>query len=144
MAEQDTIRLLRECDAGVKMGIASLDDVMEHINSEDFRKILLDCKEKHEKLNNEIQELLIKNHDQGKNPNPMAKGMSWMKTNMKIAMDDSDKTIADLITDGCNMGVKSLHKYLNQYKAADEKSKNITKELTNLEEKLAIDIRHYL
>ena len=29
MIEQDTIRLLRECDAGVKMGIASIDDVTE-------------------------------------------------------------------------------------------------------------------
>ena len=56
----------------------------------------------------------------------------------------SDNTIADLITDGCNMGVKSLNKFLNQYKAADEKSKDITKRLINLEEKLAIDIRSYL
>ena len=36
--------------------------------------------------------------------------MSWMKTNMKLAMDTSDAAIADLMTDGCNMGVKSLHK----------------------------------
>ena len=67
-----------------------------------------------------------------------------MKTNVKLIMDESDKTIADLITDGCNMGVKSLNRYLNQYKAADEKSKDITKRLINLEEKLAIDIRSFL
>ena len=82
--------------------------------------------------------------DEGKNPNPMVKGMSWMKTNMKLVMNESDHTIADLITDGCNMGVKSLNKYLNQYKAADEVSKDITKRLINLEEKLAIDIRQFL
>ena len=29
----------------------------------------------------------------------------------------SDKPIAELITDGCNMGVKSLNQYLNQYQA---------------------------
>ena len=74
----------------------------------------------------------------------MAKGMSWVKTNMKLAMNESDNTIADLMTDGCNMGVKSLGRYLNQYKAADEVSKDITKRLINLEEKLAIDIRQYL
>jgi hypothetical protein len=67
-----------------------------------------------------------------------------MKTNMKLTMEDTDATIAELITDGCNMGVKSLHRYLNQYKAADETSKDITKRLTNLEEKLAIDIRTFL
>ena len=74
----------------------------------------------------------------------MAKSMSWIKTNMKLVMNESDETIADLITDGCNMGIKSLNKYLNQYKAADEKTKDIAKRLINLEEKLAIDIRCYL
>lgn len=70
--------------------------------------------------------------------------MSWIKTNVKLVMDESDETIADLITDGCNMGVKSLNKYLNQYKAADEKTKDIAKRLINIEESLAIDIRKYL
>jgi hypothetical protein len=40
--------------------------------------------------------------------------------------------------------VKSLSKFLNQYKAASEKTKDITKKLIKLEEKLAIDIREYL
>ena len=31
MIEQDTIKLLRECDAGVKMGIASIDDVLSRV-----------------------------------------------------------------------------------------------------------------
>ena len=144
MIEHDTIKLLRECDAGVKMGTASIDDVIEYVESDTLRKYLSNCKIEHEKLNVEIQELLDKYEDEGKDPNPMAKGMSWMKTNMKLKMKESDDTIADLITDGCNMGVKSLNKYLNQYKAADEVSKDITKRLINLEEQLAIDIRCFL
>lgn len=63
---------------------------------------------------------------------------------MKLVINESEETIADLMTDGCNMGVKSLNKYLNQYEAADEKTKNITKRLINLEEKLAVDIRCFL
>ena len=144
MIEKDTVKLLRECDAGVKMGIGSIDDVLKHVEQEAFYKRLTDCKDEHEKLQSEIQQLLDKYQDEGKNPNPIAKSMSWMKTNMKLGMEDSDKTIADLMTDGCNMGVKSLNRYLNQYKAADEVSKDIAKRLINLEEKLAIDIRQYL
>lgn len=144
MIESDTIKLLRECDAGIIMGVASFDDVLDYVHDETFRKYLMDCKDEHNKLKEEIQGLLAQYHDDGKEPNPMAKSMSWMKTNVKLLMDESDETIADLMTDGCNMGVKSLNKYLNQYKAADEKTKDITKRLINLEEKLAIDIRRFL
>ena len=144
MIEQDTVKLLRECDAGTKMGISSIEDVLDHVQKQDFKKRLTICKEEHEKLQTEIDKLLEKYHDEGKNPNPIAKGMSWMKTNMKLGMEDSDATVAGLMTDGCNMGVKSLNRYLNQYKAADEVSKDIAKRLINLEQQLAIDIRQYL
>ncbi len=144
MVEQDTIKLLRECDAGIKMGIASIDDVLDYVHNDEFCKDLTDCKNNHHKLKEEIQTLLTQYHDEGKEPNPMAKSMSWMKTNVKLVINESDETIADLITDGCNMGVKSLNKYLNQYEAADEKSKDITKRLIYLEEKLAVDIRQFL
>ena len=144
MVEQDTIKLLRECDAGVKMGIASIDDVLEHVHAPELKELLAKCKSEHEKLEQEIEKLLDGYHDDGKNPNPVAKSMSWMKTNMKLAMSQTDATIAGLMTDGCNMGVKSLNKYLNQYEAADEVSKDITKRLINLEEELTVNIRDFL
>ena len=144
MIEPDTIKLLRECDAGIKMGVSSIEEVLDYVHDEKFKEYLSDCKSKHDKLKEEIETLLEKYNDDGKEPNPMAKSMSWIKTNMKLVMNESDETIADLITDGCNMGIKSLNKYLNQYKAADEKTTDIAKRLINLEEKLAIDIRCYL
>ena len=144
MIEQDTIKLLRECDAGVKMGTSSIEDVLDNVKSKKLEKLLTDCKDEHKKLDNEIQKLLDKYHDNGKEPQVIAKGMSWMKTNMKLAMEESDATISDLMTDGCNMGVKSLNKYLNKYKGADEVSKDIAKRLINLEEKLTVDIREFL
>jgi len=144
MIESDTIKLLRECDAGVKMGVSSIEDVIKYVRSDEMRKYLSECKAEHDKLKIEIDRLLTKYKDEGKNPNPMAKSMSWIKTNVKMGLDDSDETIADLMTDGCNMGVKSLNRYLNEYEAADEVSKDIAKRLINLEERLAIDIRQYL
>ena len=144
MIEADTIKLLRECDAGIQMGVAAIDDVLDYVNNETLWKYLADCKDEHNKLKEEIQILLDKYHDDGKQTNAMVKSMSWVKTNMKLVMNESDATIADLMTDGCNMGVKSLNQYLNQYKAADEKTKDITKRLINLEERLAVDIRCFL
>ncbi len=144
MIEQDTIRLLRECDTGVKMGIDAIEDVLEDVKSDSLKQYLTTCKNEHHTLAQEIETLLENFQDDGKDPNPIAKTMSHMKTGMKMAMEKSDETIADLITDGCNMGVKSLNKYLNEYEAANEKSKDICKRLINLEEKLAVDIRGYL
>ena len=144
MIEQDTVKLLRECDAGIKMGVSAIDDVMEHVSNDKFRDCLANCRTEHENLEKQIQTQLDRFGDDGKDPNPMAKGMSWIKTNAMLAVDEADNTIADLLTDGCNMGVKSLNRYLNQYEAADENSKDITKRLINLEEKLAVDMRRYL
>ncbi len=144
MIEKDTIRLLRECDAGVKMGVSSIDDVLKYVKDEKLKAYLEENKTEHEDLDRDLQELLDKYGDEGKDPNPMAKSMSWIKTNVKLAFNESDKTIAELITDGCNMGVKSLGQYLNEYKAADEKSKDVCKKLMNLEEKLTVQMRDFL
>ena len=144
MIEQDTIKLLRECDAGIKMGVSSIGDVLPYVKSAQLKQYLTICKGAHEDLKIEIQTLLDQYHDEGKDPNPVAKGMSWMKTNMKLGMEQSDATIADLMTDGCDMGVKSLSRYLNQYKAADEYSKDIAKKLIALESQLSEDMRGYL
>ena len=144
MIESDTIKLLRECDAGVKMGISSIHDVLGYIHADGLRHCLSNCMSEHEGLEKEIENLLDSYHDKGKEPNPMAKGMSWVKTNAKLAVDNTDAAVADLMTNGCNMGVKSLNKYLNQYKAADETSKDIAKRLIHLEEQLTVDIRPFL
>ena len=89
-------------------------------------------------------QLLEKYHDEGKEPPAAAKGMSWLKTNWKMSLEDSDRTAAGLITDGCGMGVKSLYRYLNQYQAADETSRSIARRLIRLEEQLTADLRPYL
>ena len=143
-SDGDTVKLLRECDAGVKMGVDSIDDVLDNVENETFHDLLSKSKYEHQKLGVEIGSLLDEHADSGKNPNPVAKSMSWMKTNAKLLADPSDKTIADLMTDGCNMGVKSLSRYINQYKSADEKSKNIAERLVNIELRLTEDIRCYL
>lgn len=144
MVNSDTIRLLKECDAGSKMAVSSIDDVLERVNDSSLKGLLQESKAHHEKLGNEIHSLLNQYGKNEKDPNPMAKGMSRMKTGMKMTMDDSDATVADLITDGCNMGIKSLYRYLNQYKAADDTSKDICNRLVSIEETLRKELRSYL
>lgn len=144
MIEQDTIRLLRECDAGVQMGIESIDDVRDQVRDPKLKELLVNCKKEHEDLCREIEGALDRFGDDGKDPNPIAEGMSKLKTEWKMRMKDSDCTVAELMLDGCNMGVKSLSRYLNQYEAADETAKDIAKRLIALEERLGTQMRSYL
>ena len=144
MATEDTIHLLKECDAGTKMGVVSIDDVLDIVKDETLKKLLTESKDHHSKLGNDIHSLLNEYGSEEKDPNPIAKGMSWFKTNMKITMKNEDSTIADLITDGCDMGIKSLHRYMNQYKNADKKAIDICKRLISIEEDLRDKLRVYL
>ena len=144
MIEHDTIELLKECDAGIQMGIGTLDEVKDHVSDDEFKAQLDDYQREYANLQNEIQGLLHTYNDEGKDPNPIAQGMAWMKTNMTVAFNGSDSKIADIITDGCNTGIKSLNKYLNQYKAADERSKDFTKRLITLQERQVVDMRRFL
>lgn len=144
MIEQDTVKLLRECDAGIKMGVKSIDDVEKYVKSEDMKRMLTKCKSEHERLEGEVAAMLTNYGDDGKEPNPIVSGMSWIKTNVKLGMNHTDKAVADLMTDGCNMGVKSLSSYLNQYTEASEGSKNIAKKLIKIEADLSENMRQYL
>lgn len=144
MIEEDTIKLLKECDSGTKMGIDSIANMLNYVSDDRLRTILKDSADEHEKIGDNLKSLLLSYQDDGKNPSVMAKGMSWIKTNVKLMVDDSDKMVADLTTDGCNMGVKSLSRYLNQYKAADEKSKDLAKKLIKVESDLSISMREFL
>lgn len=142
--ENDTVKLLRECNAGIKMGIDTIEGVLERVESRSFYAILKTCKDEHIKLETETGVLLRELGEDGKEPNPFAKGMSFMKTNVKTAVEPGDKTIADLVTDGCHMGIKSLNRYLNQYAAAEQRVKKIAQKLIQIEENLAEDIAQYL
>ena len=144
MEDRDTIKLLKECDAGSKMAVTSLEDVLEKVENANLKALLSETKEHHEQLGNEIHALLIEYGSKEKEPNVMAKGMSKMKTSMKMGMNDSDETVADLITDGCNMGIKSLYKYMNQYPGANSKVKDLCSRLIGIEDQLRKELRQYL
>lgn len=139
MQTNDTINLLKECDAGTKMAVLSIDEILDQVHNQKLKEMLAEFKDK-----NEIHILLNQQEEEDKEPSPIAKGMAWVKSNIKMMMEESDKTVADIITDGCNMGVKSLSRYLNQYPSADEKSKNICNELIAIEENFVVSIRCYL
>lgn len=141
---ENTVKLLKECDAGTKTAVNSIKEVLDNVESEQLLTLLTDALSEHEDIGNEIAQTLRELGGHGKDPNPMARVMSWMKINFKMLEKGDDKTIAALMVDGCNMGVKQLSTYLNEYEDADDKSKRLAKRLINCEEKMAKQLKNYL
>lgn len=141
---QDTENLLKECDAGTKTAVNSIREVLDNVESEQLLELLTEALSEHEDIGNEISSTLREMGGHGKDPNPMARVMSWMKINFKMLEKGDDKTIAALMLDGCNMGVKQLSAYINEYENADGKSKRLAKRLINAEEKLGKELKNYL
>ena len=144
MVNNDTIELLNECSKGVKMGIRSIEDVLGHTDSEELKNILNRTLKEHQTIETDIDKRLTELSDGGKQPSMMASFMSEAKTGIKLSMSQSDSTIADLLSDGCAMGIKSLHRYINKYKAADLKSRETAIKLSDSEEKLLAALRPFL
>ena len=140
----DTINLLKECNSGIKMGVSSIDRVMPYVKSEKLKKALNACKDEHATLGDESHKLILKYGADTKEPHPVARMMGDMKIRSKMMMNRTDKTVADLMTDGCNMGVKSLSKYLNEYKKADGEVKNLVNRVISVEQSLTEQMRAYL
>ena len=142
--QNDTVSLLKECNSGIKMGVNSIEKVLPYVNDRNLKKNLNACKDEHATLGDETHKMLLKYNASTKDPHPVARVMSSMKTTGKMLVDRTDNTIADVMTDGCNMGVKSLNKYLTRYQKADQRAKNIAQRLIDIEENLTQNLRSYL
>lgn len=143
MTNEDTFSLLKECDAGVKMATDSLDDVRDYAKTPEMRALLNTSRQQHEWIGREVQDMLQKCGGKDKDPHPVARKMASVKTNAKLSVDNSEQNVAELIADGCDMGVKSLKGYLEQYKGAEVPARALCRTLVAVEEQLGTEIRRF-
>ena|SRR5699024_9165913 len=144
MPNSDTIKLLNECNSGIKMGVQSINEVIGNAEDKQLIDILNKYLKEHERLGNKTHEYLNKFHDNGKETSTIATAMSWIKINLKMLQGNQDAQIADLMTDGCNMGIKSIAKYLNKYPSSSSEVKELASNIIKLEENFALDLRKFL
>lgn len=144
MANEDTINLLKECNAGVKMATKSFDEVINRVKNIKMREQLEESRKKHQEIEKKTESRLHDYGEEDKDPNKMATAMAWMKINVKYATEPTDSEIASLMIDGCNMGIQSISRYFNKYPAADEEVKKMVDDIVKLEQKLMDELRFYL
>ena len=141
----DTIALLQECSSGCKMAIESMERIKTQVTDKQIIELINKYYESHIKLESECREILMTAGEPDKAPNLMARASSMMQSAIKMGMNEDDTSeAAKLLTKGCNMGIQSLSSYMNEYKAADEKIKELVGKVIDVEEKLVKEMREYL
>lgn len=141
---KDTIELLKECDAGCKMAIDSMEQISRYVTDDQLKTIIQKYNNDHIKMEEDIHRMLNNHGAEGQEPNPMAKASSWIQSEVKMMIKGDSKQAASLLTDGCNMGVKSLCEYKNSYKAADERSVAMCEKLCDIETRMAKNLQGFL
>jgi len=144
MNQQDTIQLLNQCHAGAQMAVSSLNDVLPSVEDPDLRSRLYASLEDHNRLAGQAVSQLQQLHQPEKTASTMARSMSWLKTNIRLAVSPGDHSVADLVTDGCNMGVKTLRKSCNRFTGAGQAAKDLAADLMAKEAGLVQALEPYL
>ena len=127
--EEHTVDLLRECDSGCAMAAESLEQIRDFVSDQGLWNEITASYEKHQDL-----DLRIK----------MASALSWMSTEMRMMAKGGDKEAASIVTDGCNMGIKTICGYKNQYSGASKAAMELADELTGMEENLRDHMKKFL
>lgn len=141
----DTIALLQECSSDCKMAIESMERIKTQVTDKQMIELINKYYEPHIKLESECREILMTAGEPDKAPNLMARASSMMQSAIKMGMNEDDTSeAAKLLTKGCNMGIQSLSSYMNEYKAADEKSRKIADRLRELETNMVGDLQPLL
>ena len=141
---QDTVELLKECDAGCKMAIDSMEQIGKYVDDKKLKDIIMKYNEAHIQLEDTSHRILNAAGAEGGEPGIWAKTFASLQAKVKLMMKDDVHQAASLLTDGCNMGIKSLHEYKNKYKAADEQSVGLCDQLCDLETKMVNELQPLL
>lgn len=142
--QEDTRRLLQECNSGCKMAINSMQQIQDYVTDEGLAMLIRESTESHEKLEDESTRLLEENGAYEKEPGVMASAMSWLTTEMKMLVKRSDTEVAKIMMDGCNMGIQSIVAKTHLYKNASEESKKLAERLVKEEEDFMKKLKEYL
>ena len=141
---EDSIRLLKEVNSGCKNATDSFGQVMEFVRDEKLKNLIDEYNKKHVKIGDECHQMLNDYGKDEKDPPTVAKAMMWFTTEVKMLMDDDDSHIAKLLADGCNMGMQSLNKYMNELEKAGQEEVNLASRLVDIESELYDKLMPYM
>jgi len=135
---------LDELNKGCTMGIEAINMLLDKVDSEDFKNILLKQLKDYDKIEDKINDTYDEYSD--KEPHEISvfeKAMADYMTNMKTMMDHTDSKIAEVILQGTNMGIIEGKRILNN-KKIDKEVEKIVEDFIDNQEKIVEELKKYL
>ncbi len=141
----DTITLLKACNSGCKNATDSMEQVMGLLDDQKLKTLIRDFNDRHIKIGDECHQLLNDCGYDEKDPSPMAKVMSFISTEVKMLGTDNDtKKAAEIMMDGCNMGIKTVSACMNEHSLASSESRALAEKLIALEQQFIDELKNFL
>jgi len=139
-----SIALLGECTANIDLSLSTIGGLLPDTKNRSLRRSLQEYAEDQQLLRSHACKLLQQYGGFAKAPRPLQKGMIKLKNSTRMALRSDDSTIAYLVAEGCDLGVKDLSRSLNRHHSADSEALRLSQELIRCQEGLSARLRPFL
>ena len=143
-AKGEAAHLMRKVDAGCKYATESITVALDYAKSKDMRELLTRYNKRHEALKEDIIRLLHKlGEDESRHP-IMGATMTKLHMNISLSISAKDSRLAELMINGCHMGIKTLYKEKHRRRGASDEAHSLADELIGIEEEMMNELYGYL
>lgn len=137
------MHIYQTCDMGVKSTTRLLNLLKEKDNK--IKKLLDDELKEYEKYLAKSEKLLKKAKVDPEGANVMVKMMAGMEMKMEVMKDNSDSSIAGMLTQGFTMGIINMNKKIESYKDdCEDDIVNLACDIVKFQEKEVKNLKEYL
>ena len=129
------------------MGVKSTTKLIDLLRDKDnkIKKLLEDELKEYEKYLVKSEKLLKKNKVEPEGAGMMAEMMAKMSMKMDVKKDNSDSSIAGILTEGFTMGVINMNKKIEAYKDdCDSSIIELARDIVKFQEKEIKNLKSYL
>ncbi len=138
------MKIYKEIVRNTEAGVQSIDNILNYVNSEKLKNLILAQKETMDEFYQKAKsELSEKDIDDSKT-NPVQRMMLKAGVKMNAGMNNSPSHLASMLIDGYNMGIESVQKCVNELNRDGVDVPDIAKDLMKVYDKNIKALRAYL
>lgn len=117
-----------------EMGKQSLETLIKSCTSEEFKSVLQNQISEYNKIYDEAKQRLQETNNEVKDIGSLLKISSYISINMNTMMDKTPSHMAEMIMQGCTMGIIDITRKIKDYKEKDKTILDLANKLLAFEE----------